>query len=118
MIKQGDIFLVNLDPTIGHEIRKTRPAVVVSNNYINCYGKVLVIVPLTSNTQNVSPSQVVIPKGAGGLDKDSKAVADHIKSVDKQRLANKIGSLPPELLQLILGAMDNTFKVLSYPKTL
>ncbi|MBI5788378.1 MAG: type II toxin-antitoxin system PemK/MazF family toxin [Candidatus Schekmanbacteria bacterium] len=117
MIKQGDIFLVNLDPTVGHEIRKTRPAVVVSNNYINCYGNVVVIVPLTSNTQNVSPSHVVISKGAGSLDKDSKAVADHIKSVDKLRLAKKIGSLPPNLLQHILEAVDNTLKILPYPKS-
>lgn len=116
MIKQGDIFLVNLDPTVGHEIRKTRPAIVVSNNYVNCYGKVVVIVPLTSNTKNVSPSQVVIPRGAGGLEKDSKAVADHIKSVDKKRLSKKIGFLPSEYLHFVLGAVDNTLKILPYPK--
>lgn len=111
MIKQGEIYLVNLDPTIGGEIKKTRPVIVVSNNVINRYSRVIVVVPTTGNIKNLSPSHAVIPKGMGGLDKGSKAVAEHIKSVDKQRLTKKLGKLSDEYLSIVLESLKNTFNI-------
>ena len=108
-MKQGEVFLVNLDPTIGAEIKKTRPCVVVSNNIINQYCQVVAVVPLTSNVQNLSPSHLFIPKGIANLNQDSKAVAEHIKSVDKRRLIHKIGELPENYLDRLLVALSNTF---------
>lgn len=108
MIKQGDVYLVNLDPTIGQEIKKTRPVVVVSNNSINQYGQVIVVVPITSSTKKISPSHVMIPKGMGGLDKESKAVAEHIKSIDRKRLTKKLGKLSNKYLLMGFQALKNT----------
>jgi len=108
-MKQGEVFLVNLDPTIGAEIKKTRPCVIVSNNMINQYRQVVVVVPLTSNIQHLSPSHLFMPKGIANLDQDSKAVTEHIKSVDKKRLIHKIGELPDSYLDSLLLALNNTF---------
>ncbi|MBC8235378.1 type II toxin-antitoxin system PemK/MazF family toxin [bacterium] len=108
-MEQGEVFLVNLDPTIGAEIKKTRPCVIVSNNMINRYRQIVVVVPLTSNVQHLSPSHLFIPKGIANLDQDSKAVAEHIKSVDKRRLIHKIGALPESYLDNLLLALNNTF---------
>ncbi len=111
MIKQGDIYLVNLDPTTGGEIKKTRPVIVVSNNVINQYSCVIVVVPVTSNINNLSPSHVIIPKGVGGLDKVSKVVTEHIKSIDRQRLTKKLGELSVEYLSIVMEALKNTFDI-------
>jgi len=62
MYRRGDVCLANLDPTTGVEIKKTRPVIIVSNDWINQHSQLVVIVPLTSNIKRVSPSQVIIPQ--------------------------------------------------------
>ena len=62
-VRRGGVVIVNLDPTIGVEIKKTRPAIVVSNDSINRFSQLVVVVPLTKNTAHLSPSHMVIPKG-------------------------------------------------------
>jgi mRNA interferase MazF len=62
-VSEGDVFLAKMDPTVGVEIRKTRPVIVVSNDWINKFSQLAVIVPLTSSTQKVSPSHILIPQG-------------------------------------------------------
>ena len=61
-IRRGDLFWANLDPTIGVEIKKRRPVVVVSNNAINQYSQLVIIVPITTNLHRFSPSHVLLPK--------------------------------------------------------
>ena len=73
VVQRGDVFWANLDPTIGVEIKKVRPVVVVSNNVINQRSQLVIIVPLTTNVERLSPSHVLIPRGEGGLEQDSKA---------------------------------------------
>lgn len=108
MIKQGEVYLVNLDPTIGGEIRKTRPVIIISNDIINKNGRVVVVIPITSNIKKISPSHVLIPKDMGGLDKESRAVTEHIKSIDKQRLSKKLGRLSEKYLFMVFQALKNT----------
>jgi len=62
-VKRGDVVVANLDPTIGVEIKKTRPVIVLSNESINQFSQLVVIVPLTKNTAHLSPSHAIIPKG-------------------------------------------------------
>ena len=107
-VRRGDVVVVNLDPTIGVEIKKTRPAIVVSNDAINHYSQLAVVLPLTKNTARLSPSHVVIPKGTARLTFASKVVTEQIKAVDKQRIVKMLGSLPPALLAQVERALKNT----------
>jgi mRNA interferase MazF len=93
-IKRLEIWLAALDPTIGSEIQKTRPVLVVSNDNNNKFNSVVSVLPLTSNVAFVADFEVFISKGEGNLPKDSKAKADQIRTLDKQRLVKKIGKLP------------------------
>lgn len=107
-VRRGDIFWANLDPTVGVEIQKTRPVVVVSNDAINQYSRLVIVVPVTTNTVRLSPSHVLIPQGEGGLSQDSKALTEQIRAMDKQRLTVKIGTLSDRFLRLIEQAIRNS----------
>ncbi len=106
--RRGDVVLASLDPTVGVEIRKTRPVVVVSNDHINELSQLAVVVPLTKNTSYLSPSHVVVPKGTAGLSVASKALTEQIKAVDKRRLVRRVGSLPAHLVAQIDRALRTT----------
>lgn len=108
LIQRGDVFWANLDPTIGVEIQKTRPVVVMSNDVINQRSQLVIVVPLTTNVTRLSPSHVLIPRGEGGLTEDSKALTEQIRAMDKQRLTTRIGILSPRFLRLIEQAIRNS----------
>lgn len=107
-VRRGDVVVVNLDPTIGVEIPKTRPAVVVSNDSINHFSQLVVVFPLTKNTAHLSPSHVVIPKGTARLTFTSKVVTEQIKAVDKQRIVRKLGSPTTPVMEQVERALKNT----------
>ena len=107
-VRRGDVVLASLDPTIGAEIKKTRPVIVVSNDSINRLSQIAVVVPLTKNTAHLSPSHTVIPKGTAGLTFDSKAVTEQIKAVDRRRLVKRLGSLPADQVTAVERALRNT----------
>lgn len=97
-IKRGDIFLVNFDPTIGAEVRKIRPAVVVSNNINNLHSPILSIAPISSSVSRIFSFEVEIPAGTGGLKVRSKILVNQTRAVDKIRLFKKLGHLPIDSL--------------------
>ena len=99
-VKRGDVVVANLDPTIGVEIKKTRPVIVLSNDSINQFSQLVVVVPLTKNTAHISPSHAIIPKGVARLTFASKVVTEQIKAVDKRRLVKRLGSLTPAPAQV------------------
>jgi mRNA interferase MazF len=95
--RRGEMYWVNLDPTLGTEIAKTRPAVVVSNDVGNEFSARVIVAPITSQgTSRVYPFEAFLPAGEGGLAVDSKILLDQIRTVDKQRLGRRIGALAPE----------------------
>ncbi len=106
--RRGDVVLARLDPTLGVEIRKTRPVVILSNDSINRLSQLVVVVPLTKNTAHLSPSHALIPKGAARLSFPSKAVTEQIKALDKRRIVKRLGSLGPELVAQVEQAIKNT----------
>ena len=106
--RRGDVVLARLDPTLGVEIQKTRPVVVLSNDSINQFAELAVVVPLTKNTARVSPSHALIPKGVAGLVFASKAVTEQIRAIDKHRLVKRLGRLGPDLLAQVERALRNT----------
>lgn len=100
--QRGDIYWVNLDPTVGTEIRKKRPAVIVSNDAANRRYHQVTVLPLTSqHTKSVEPFQIFVSKEDSGLDKDSKALAEQIRTVSKLRLGSRSGRIPSALMEEI-----------------
>lgn len=104
-IKRGNIYLANLDPTIGNEISKTRPVVVLSNDINNEHSNTVTVLPVTSNVTKIYPFEVFIKMGTGNLPKDSKIKADQIRTIDKLRLVKEIGSLSDTIMKQIEEAM-------------
>jgi mRNA interferase MazF len=83
------VWWVSFDPSVGGEIRKTRPAIVLSNNAANTVLNRLIVVPLTSQTEKLYPGEAMVTLNG----EQSKAKADQIATTSKQRLRNKVGSL-------------------------
>lgn len=111
LIQRGDVFWANLDPTVGVEIQKTRPVIVVSNNAINQHSQLVIVVPVTTNVSRLSPSHILLPRGEGGLNADSKALTEQIRAMDKQRLATKIGALSSRFMRLLEQAIRNSLEM-------
>jgi mRNA interferase MazF len=89
MMKRGEVWWVNFDPSIGGEIRKKRPAVIVSTNAANQFLNRLQVVPLTSSAGKLYPSEAYITLRG----KKAKAMADQLTTVSKKRLINQAGSV-------------------------
>jgi mRNA interferase MazF len=111
-MRRGEIRFVDLEPVRGAEADKLRPAVIVSNDGANSTAErlgrgVITVVPVTSNTERVYPFQVLLRAVDTGLDRDSKAQAEQVRSVAVERIAGRIGLVPPALL----GALDEALRL-------
>ena len=105
-VKRGDIWLVNLDPTIGHEIKKSRPAVIIQNDLGNKYSPITIIAPVTSqNLEKIYPIEVFLAERNSGLKKDSKVLLNQIRAVDKRRIIKKLGKVDKEIIDKINNAI-------------
>jgi mRNA interferase MazF len=93
--KRGEIYLTALDPAVGHEIKKTRPALVIQNDTSNRYSAVTLVAPITSTVRlPLSPLHVLLPAdSATGLTVSSVAVFNQIRAVDRKRLIKKLGAV-------------------------
>ena len=105
-LKRGEVWIVALDPTLGREIRKTRPAVVISNDINNEHSDTVTVIPITSSLPKVYPFEVSVSKGEGGMERDSKAKADQIRTIDKQRLVRCIGFLSTAKIRALEHALS------------
>jgi mRNA interferase MazF len=102
--RRGDVFWVNLDPVVGTEIRKSRPAVIVSNDSCNRYGARVVVLPITSNVDSLYPGEAMIDvKGRPG-----RALGDQIRSIDKRRLKARVSTLTADEMARVDEALAIT----------
>lgn len=105
---RGDVYWVALDPALGTEIRKTRPAVVISNDSCNRYGSRVVVLPVTSNVESLYPGEARIEvRGA-----PARVLGDQIRSIDKTRLRSRIGRLTKQELLSVENAVQITLDLL------
>lgn len=89
VMRRGEVWWVDFDPSLGSEIRKMRPAVIVSHDISNTYLNRCQVVPSTSNTGRLYPSEAFVMTD----DKESKAMADQLTTASKERLKNKLCQL-------------------------
>ncbi len=100
-MKRGDVWWVEFDPAVGSEIRKTRPAVIVSNDAANRNLSRVVVVPLTSSTGRQYPGEALVVVDG----QNSKAMADQIMAADKARLKSQLGTVNKADMQAVEDAI-------------
>ena len=104
--RRGDVVVVDFDPTIGAEIRKRRPALVVQNDIDNRHSPVTVVAAITSQVDDARyPTEVQVLPPEGGLSKPSIVLLNQIRSIDGRRLVQRLGRLRPETMRRVDRAL-------------
>ncbi len=110
-MKYGEVWLINLDPTIGREQAGTRPALIVSADSFNASGLELVIVcPITSKYKGF-PTHVGLHKGNGGLVQDSYVKAEDIRAISTQRLSKKLGTVDRQSMSKVASILQKILNI-------
>jgi mRNA interferase MazF len=106
VVSRGDVWLVNLDPTVGSEIRKSRPCVVISPPELNDHLKTVIVAPMTSQGFQ-APFRISLTfQGTTGL-----VLLDQLRTIDKSRLIKKLGRIQPKTLTTTLQKLKELFEV-------
>jgi len=104
--RRGDVYLVNFDPTIGAEVQKTRPAVVIQNDIGNRWSPITIVAAMTSRFEDpLYPTEVLVSASEGGLAVDSVVLLNQIRSVDKTRLVRRLGALKTQTVKEVDQAL-------------
>ena len=105
--KRGEIYLVNFDPTVGSEIQKTRPALILQNDISNQHSPITIVAALTSQFDaELYPTEVLITPPEGGLIMPSVVLLNQIRSIDKQRLVKRMGIVSHQLMEQVNNAIQ------------
>jgi len=106
LMKRGEIYFADLSPTVGSEINKKRPVLIVSNDANNRAASTITVLPITSNVTNVFPFEIRLATEDSGLPKDSKAQAQQIRTISKERIAGRaVGRLAASKMALVDAAI-------------
>jgi len=103
-INRFDVFLICLDPTVGHEIKKTRPCLIISPDAMNHTIRTVIVAPMTSKGRSY-PTRVSVQFGA----KNGQVVLDQIRTVDKVRCVKKLGSITKQEAERVLDVLQELF---------
>jgi len=105
--RRGEVYLVNFDPVIGAEIRKTRPALVLQNDVANRHSPVTIVAAITSQfDEPLYPTEVSLRRGEGGATKDSVVLLNQIRTIDKRRIVRRLGAVHVETMQRVDRAIQ------------
>ena len=104
MVKRFDVYLVNLDPTVGHEIKKSRPCLIISPDEINRYISTVIVAPMTTKGR---PYPTRIP--CIFQDKKGQIILDQIRTVDKSRLVKRLGKIDIEIQKEVIIVLASLF---------
>ena len=104
--KRGEIYLTRFDPTLGAEIQKTRPALILQNDVANRYSPITIVAAITSRPRDRDrPTNILVGTPEGGLTSDSTVLLNQIRSVDTQRLIRRLGTLTSETMRRVDQAL-------------
>jgi mRNA interferase MazF len=109
-MKQGKIWLANLNPGKGSGQKGLRPVVIISGNMLNQYLPIVIVCPLTSKIKNYKGNLVLIPDNQNKLTETSEILTFQIRSISKDRLVSKFGSLKQEQLTEIKKGLDDILR--------
>lgn len=104
VVKRFDVYLVNLDPTVGSEIQKTRPFLIISPDEMNRYIRTVIIAPMTTVNRDYPTRVTCIFMGKRG-----QIVLDQIRTIDKARLVKKLGTIDSEPQSKVVSILQNMF---------
>ena len=108
--RRGEVYLVNFDPTIGSEIKKTRPALILQNDIGNKHSPITIVAAISSQfDEPLYPTEVLIKAAEGGLPKDSVVLLNQVRSIDKGRLIKRLGRLKLTTMEKVERAIQISF---------
>ena len=105
--RRGEVYLVSFDPTVGSEIQRTRPALILQNDIANRHSPITIVAAITSQfAEPLYPTEVLITPPEGGLTTASVALLNQIRSIDRQRLVRRLGRVRAETLERVNRAIQ------------
>ena len=111
--KRGEVYLVNFDPTIGAEIRKTRPALILQNDVANRHSPITIVAAITSQFEEpLYPTEVLVSMPEGGLSVDSVVLLNQVRSIDRRRLVRRLGALKADTMEGVERSVQISFGLL------
>ncbi len=111
--RRGEVHLVSFDPTIGAEIKKTCPALIVQNDIANRHSPMTIVAAITSRfDEPLYPTEVLVRAPEGGLEADSVVLLNQVRLVDKRRLVRRLGGLKSETMREVERAILISFGML------
>lgn len=109
-MRQGEIWLADLNPIKGDEQGGLRPVVIVSGNLLNEHLNIVIVAPLTTKIKRYKGNPVLTPSKSNGLKHESEILVFHIRSLSKERLINKVGVIDKSELEVILKTLNDILR--------
>lgn len=113
--KRGEVYLVNFDPTLGAEIRKTRPALILQNDIANRHSPITIVAAISSKFGDLLyPTEVLVAQPEGALSGDSVVLLNQIRSIDRRRLTKRLGVVRPSTMDKVERAIQISLGLLKF----
>ncbi|HTZ74555.1 MAG TPA: type II toxin-antitoxin system PemK/MazF family toxin [Candidatus Aquilonibacter sp.] len=111
---RGEVYLVNFDPVIGSEIRKTRPALILQNDVANRHSPVTIVAAISSQFEEpLYPTEVLLRVGEGGLTKNSVVLLNQIRTIDKRRIVRRLGAIRADTMSRVERAIQISLGIIA-----
>ncbi len=116
-VKRGEIYYADLSPVVGSEQGGIRPVVIIQNDIGNRYSPTVIAAAITSQREKAKlPTHIPLAASSCGLSKDSVILLEQIRTIDKQRLKERMGEIPPECMKQVDHALEISFGLIARPR--